>query len=349
LTNPALAAECLSIDSFEFDDMCDSVLGWGWTGGACAEISGCDTTDLNGHDLSPYLYVDEATCAGSCKALECFVVDPSDYGMCTMIVGVAWTGATCESVSGCGTLDGTGVDRSRWFYSDMDKCEEGCAECRDLSAVDFGTCDMWLGYGASGGECAGFSGCDSIDTSAVDQSAWLFSTEEECGERCNECAVVDVEGFGNCKMLMGWAWTGSTCESISGCGATDGDGVDWSYELHSDYTTCLKSCHPTTRLYPPTPGGSGMKNTVRIGGVPTGDTVRLYKSTRVGEKALSSCPGAVLNLKNPDKLGEGVANGKGNVKFKRKVPASMSNKRLYLQAVNMDTCEVSNLVAHDFY
>jgi len=330
------------------DDACDFVLGWGWTGGSCEELSGCSATDINGNDLSPYLYPDEAACEGSCKALECFVVDPYDYGMCAMIVGVAWTGSSCETVSGCGTTDGDGIDRADWFYTDYDKCEAGCADCPDLSSADFGMCDLWLGYGSTGSECGGFSGCDAIDSSHVDQSSWLFSTEEECGERCHECPVVDVNGFGSCKMLMGWAWTGSTCESISGCGPTDDDGVDWSYELYGSYSRCLKSCNSGPRLYEPNPGVAGVKNAIRVGGVPMGDSVRLYTSLKVGEKALSGCPGAVLNLKKPDKLGKSVANAKGNAKFRSKIPASTAGNRVYFQAVNMDTCEVSNLLTRDF-
>jgi hypothetical protein len=343
---PAVASECMAIDGFELDESCDVVLGWGWTGGTCAEISGCSTTTTDGHDLSPYLLKDEASCYGSCAA--CPVVDPSDFGMCQMIVGVAWTGTACETVSGCGTLDGGGIDRADWFYPDTESCELGCGPCLDLEKSDFGACDLWLGYGLSGGECAGLSGCSSTDQNQTEQDNWLFGTEEECGDRCEQCAVVDKDGFGSCKMAMGWAWTGATCEDISGCGPDDMYGVDWSSSFYQSYGKCLKSCQKTTRLYTPDPGVVGERNKVRIGGVPEGERVRLFMSMKVGEKTLSGCPGAVVNLMKPDKLGERVANAKGNVKFRNDIPKNMAGETVYFQAVNWDTCEVSNLLAHDF-
>lgn len=149
-------------------------------------------------------------------------------------------------------------------------------------------------------------------------------------------------------MAMGWSWTGATCEAISGCGPDDMYGVDWSSEFHQSYGKCLKACHATTRLYLPDPGVAGERNQIRVGGLPEGERARLYISLKVGEKELSGCPGAVLNLKQPDRLGEGEANAKGNVKFRRKIPANMAGERVYFQAVNWDTCEVSNLVTHDF-
>jgi hypothetical protein len=150
-------------------------------------------------------------------------------------------------------------------------------------------------------------------------------------------------------MLMGWAWTGATCESISGCNATDIYGVDWSGSLHSSYTSCLKDCHPTTRLYEPDPGQAGVKNSIRVGGVPQGEVVRLVKSKTLGSSTVTGCNGATMNLENPKVVGQGVANAKGNVKFKRKVSANLSGKYLYYQAINVDTCEVSNLVSHYYY
>ena len=343
---PAMASECMAVDGFDVDDTCDFSLGWGWTGGACAEISGCSATSVDGHDLSPYLHQDEASCYASCGA--CPVVDPDDFGSCQMVLGVAWTGEQCETVSGCGTVDEDGVERADWFFADQEACERGCGGCTDLEKSDFGLCDLWLGYGLSGGECVGLSGCGTEDQYQVEQANWIFATEEECGERCEECPVVDQDGFGSCKMAMGWAWTGATCEKISGCGPDDMYGVDWSNSFYSSYGQCLKACHETTRLYSPDPGVAGERNKIRIGGVPEGERVRLYMSFKLGQKTLAGCSDATLNLKQPDKLGEGVANAKGNVKFRRKIPSGMSGQRVYFQAVNWETCEVSNLVAHDF-
>ena len=195
------SSECLAIESFQVDDTCNTVLGWGWTGGACEEVTGCSSTDLNGNDLAPYLYADEWGCYEGCAA--CPVVDPSDFGLCSMILGIAWTGSSCDYVSGCGTVDGSGVDRANWFFNsgdldaDMAACEQSCDGCPDLSLSDFGQCKMLLGHGWDGMECAPVSGCDRIDANTQeDQSAWIFPSVEECGERCEQCDVVD----------RGWFW-----------------------------------------------------------------------------------------------------------------------------------------------
>ena len=325
------SSECLAIDSFAIDDSCDFDLGWGWTGGACEMISGCSATDTNGNDLSPYLHADEADCYASCSS--CPVIDPGDFGMCSMLLGIAWTGSACEYVSGCSWVDGAGVDRSSAFFNsgdydaDMDACEQSCDSCADLGKADFGLCDLELGFGFDGNECFSLSGCDTVDqTTSTDQAAWIFPSEDACGERCETCDAVDQDGFGACKMAMGWAWTGVTCESVSGCGPTDTYGVDWSDALHSSYNACLKDCSATARLYQPDPGQAGVKNKIRVGGIPQGDTVQLFKSRKVGMTNIAGCGGEVLNLKNPKLVGSGTANAKGNVKFKRKMSSGLVNK-----------------------
>lgn len=348
------SSECLAIDSFAIDDSCKRLLGWGWTGGACEQISGCSTTDQNGNDLSAYLYIDEASCYASCSA--CPVVDPNDFGACAMVLGIAWTGSQCQYVSGCSTIDGSGTDRASAFYNsgdfdaDMSECEQSCGSCPDLASADFGLCDLDLGFGYNGNECVSLSGCDTIDqNTSDDEAAWIFPTDEACGDRCEQCDVVDQDGFGNCKMLMGWAWTGASCEPISGCGPTDSYGVDWSGSFHATNSACLKDCTGSIRLYSPDPGQAGVSNTIRVGGLSQGDSVDLYKSRKVGQTAVTGCRSEVLNLRNPKRIATGTANAKGNVKFKRKISANLTGKLIRYQAVNTDTCEVSNLMEHTYF
>ncbi len=76
--------------------------------------------------------------------------------------------------------------------------DEGCGttECQDLTGVDFGPCDMFMGWGFQNGACVGISGCGCPDG----DTCGVFGTKDACEAAClddNPC--VDAGGF--CSLI----------------------------------------------------------------------------------------------------------------------------------------------------
>ena len=67
-------------------------------------------------------------------------------------------------------------------YSDCNVQEQ---DCLDVANLDFGMCDMFLGYGWDGDGCVGVSGCGwSLD--GIDYSDYFYSNSEECELACSD-------------------------------------------------------------------------------------------------------------------------------------------------------------------
>ena len=67
--------------------------------------------------------------------------------------------------------------------------------CIDLSGIDFGMCDMYMGIGYAYGQCQGISGC-GWQVDGVDYSDAFFDSFEECQIECSEdssCSEIEVE------------------------------------------------------------------------------------------------------------------------------------------------------------
>ena len=59
----------------------------------------------------------------------------------------------------------------------------------------------------------------------------------DCVFDCQNCNIINPDDYGDCEMAMGVAWTGNTCEVISGCGM--GDDAPWFYDNHQ---VCMTRC-----------------------------------------------------------------------------------------------------------
>jgi len=116
--------------------------------------------------------------------------------------------------------------------------------CSDLEGVDFGDCDMALGFGVINGTCSSVSGCNFV-VGDVDYSTAIYSDLEFC-ETCLDEEIVDAEpcidlegiDFGACSMYLGIANIGGSCIALSGCGTTV-NGIDYAPAIYSDMESCL--------------------------------------------------------------------------------------------------------------
>ena len=69
-------------------------------------------------------------------------------------------------------------------------------DCIDFSNIDFGMCDMFLGYGWVGDGCEGISGC-GWNNNGIDYSDYFFNSEAQCETECLnnsvDCDLDEIE------------------------------------------------------------------------------------------------------------------------------------------------------------
>ena len=126
---------------------------------------------------------------------ECLVIpDGVDFGKCAMALGIAITNNGCEFVSGCSTVGSDGVDYNDYFYTTM----EGCMACQDSNNcmvippnLDFGMCDMWLGYVMTPDGCQSYSGCGYTADNGYDYTDYFFDSEYACNNQCIGQVVIE--------------------------------------------------------------------------------------------------------------------------------------------------------------
>lgn len=122
--------------------------------------------------------------------------------------------------------------------------------CADLTSIDFGDCDMFLGYGLIDGACAPISGCGWI-VNGMDYSAAIYQELSACKsclteEPIDADACTDLFGidFGVCAMFLGIGIVNDTCVSISGCSMVV-NGVNYEASFYPSLDLC-KACLGTS-------------------------------------------------------------------------------------------------------
>ncbi len=139
--------------------------------------------------------------------------------------------------------------------------------------------------------------------------------------------------FGNAVSLSGdRALAGATLDDEGGTASG------------SAYVFWLGAC-----LSGPTPGIVAGSNTMTVSDATPYGLVGLSLGlgagvTRVGP----TCPGLGLDIDGAVLVGATIADVSGSAVIAGFVPASLSGTTIYLQAVDVAVCEVSNLVAHTF-
>jgi hypothetical protein len=152
-------------------------------------VCGCNGVTYDNDCLAQYyggvISWTPGTCQGGTDS--CYDVSAIDFGMCDMWLGYAFNGTSCTGYSGCGYVVDN-VDYSPYFYDNINECNALCAggadSCYDVSDIDFGLCDMWLGYAFNGTSCVGYSGCGYVIDN-VDYSPYFYETPEACNAVCD--------------------------------------------------------------------------------------------------------------------------------------------------------------------
>ena len=125
----------------------------------------------------------------------------------------------------------------REFY-DYSQCYNMSNECFDLSEIDFGICDMYLGVGWNGYQCDYFSGCDWI-IDDVDYSDYLFNSMEECEDSC-ECEDGEIIDDNPCNSME--CFGGQWYEIIIDCAEDMGVPCEGGLYIPPEEGECCSEC-----------------------------------------------------------------------------------------------------------
>jgi hypothetical protein len=164
-------------------------LGIALTDSGCVSLSGCGYIGTDGIDYTAGFFTSTYACNSQCLGdtvviLECVdstLIDP------TMLCPMIWM-----PVCGCNNVTYSNACEATYYggvlsYSDG-VCNEQAPACSDVSAVDFGMCDMFMGFASNGTSCSGYSGCGYI-VGNIDYSTSFYSTLEECLNNCASSGV----------------------------------------------------------------------------------------------------------------------------------------------------------------
>ena len=96
------------------------------------------------------------------------------------------------------------------------------------------------------------------------------------------------------------------------------------------------------------PGQAGTVNTIEVeGGTPGQNTTFAYALV-TGSFNVPSCAGLTVDLNWPTVLGTGTADGTGHAELSMMVPAVASGLTAHVQAVELATCQKTNLYTITF-
>ncbi len=100
---------------------------------------------------------------------------------------------------------------------------------------------------------------------------------------------------------------------------------------------------PMTTVIGPTPGRAGALNEIEVIECSPGAEVRVLYGTGSGRSSIDGCTGAAVDIAEPREVVV-YADGAGRATAHLYVPESHSGQRLFFQAVDLSTCDVTNLI-----
>ncbi len=125
----------------------------------------------------------------------------------------------------------------REFY-DYNDCANMPEECFDLSSIDFGWCDMFLGVGWNDYECEYFSGCGWI-VDDIDYSEYFFDSIEECEENC-QCEDGEFNNDNPCNPME--CVDGQWFEIVIDCAEDMGFPCEGGLYIEPEEGECCSEC-----------------------------------------------------------------------------------------------------------
>ncbi len=184
------------------------------------------------------------------------------------------------------------------------------------------------------------AGATSATVNAVSESGRMVGTASEMAAVYHAWGTVLLQ-----DLVGGTTLDLMRAEDVNGSGQI----VGYAYDT-ADQTLKAYVATPTPLvLAPPTPGIAGVMNSFMVTGANPGSTVRLVYGTRAGTSDLSRwCRGEQLEMRNPAVGATAAANVSGIAMPSAVTPAGGSGVTVRYQALELDSCRVSNLVTYTY-
>lgn len=100
---------------------------------------------------------------------------------------------------------------------------------------------------------------------------------------------------------------------------------------------------PMMQVSDPFPGNAGELNTFVVTGATPGSRVTLAYADDQGTTAIPGCSDRFAQLSDPRIVGHALADGSGRAEVRVRVPAAGAGRRVLIQCLDRDACNVSNL------
>jgi hypothetical protein len=161
-------------------------LGIAMTDSGCVSLSGCGYIGSDGIDYSLGFFTSTYACNASCLEDTTVFIECIDS---TLIDLNAICPTVFLPVCGCNNVTYANACEAVVYGGVLTYTEGSCIQpaplCSDVSALNFGDCDMFLGFASNGASCSGYSGCGYLIEN-IDYSSSFYNTLEECLSNCAE-------------------------------------------------------------------------------------------------------------------------------------------------------------------